>query len=353
MAQLSDFLTNHRHAKGENAQERIRIAMARLPNVLERQIIAHTKTLEQKISDQGPYSQRVDPHLLGLAIHELHEERHIIRGHTHDATKKTLWYANAKLTPEEIMPTLDTLAPLYAQITTQAFPSFVGDALEVVVFKALQVLNKKYPRYSFDGAFDLDAPRRRDGRYRKIEPQQVVSGHRTTKRMDFILHGFDSGPIGIECKNLREWMYPSAARVTALIRKAIEMQVTPLLIARRIHYTTIRNFLEPAGILAHESYYQYYPAEHRDLADQVKHKRSLGFSDIRASNEPEPRTLKFFIEDLPKVADHAATRFRQNTDALIEYVEGTINLAQLYTAIGSPAGGKWNEFTDTQREEDF
>ena len=30
-----------------------------------------------------------------------------------------------------------------------------------------------------------------------------------------------------------------------------------------------------------------------------------------------------------------------NRDVLLEYAHGAINIAQLYTAIGSPAGGKW------------
>ena len=124
-------------------------------------------------------------------------------------------------------------------------------------------------------------------------------------------------------------------------RRAITSSRASLLVARRIHYTTIRNFLEPAGILAHETYYQYYPPEHSDLADQVKARRSLGFFDVRATVEPDERTRKFFLTDLPKIADDAASRFRTNREALSGYVHDEINLAQLYTAIGSPAGGKW------------
>ncbi len=317
--------------------------MARLPNVLERDTVANQKTLEQKISDQGPKRQRVDPHLLGLAIRELTEERRTIRKFTHPATGSVGWYANARLTAGEVQPKLDVLAPLYAQVAFGSFPNLVGDALEVVVFKTLQQLNTHNPRYSFDGAFDLEGPRTKEGRYRKIEPRQMISGYGTEKRVDFILHGFDSGPICIECKNLREWMYPHESRIIDLIDKAIEMRVTPLFLARRIHYTTIRNLLEPAGILAHESYYQYYPADHQDLAERVKHKRALGFSDIRTTEEPMPRTLKFFLKDIPKLVDRAAERFNRNRDALLEYVNENINLAQLYTAIGSPAGGKWVE----------
>ena len=36
-------------------------------------------------------------------------------------------------------------------------------------------------------------------------------------------------------------------------------------------------------------------------------------------------------------------RWSKNKAALLAYATDQINLAQLYTAIGSPAGGKWQE----------
>jgi hypothetical protein len=65
----------------------------------------------------------------------------------------------------------------------------------------------------------------------------------------------------------------------------------PVLIARRLHYTTLSNFLEPAGIIAHETYFQYYPADKWKLAAQAKYKRSLGFTYITAVEIPHQRTV--------------------------------------------------------------
>jgi len=343
---FSPWLAQHPAAQHPDAKARIRIATARLPNVLEREVVACQKTLEQKISDQGPNHMRVDPHLLGLAIQELTAERRILTKYKHSSTHRINWYANARTLTDDVHQKLDKVAPLYAQVAIGDFGNFLGDALEVIVFKTLRALNQSTPRYTFNGAFDLTGPRTKENRYRKIEPPQVISGHETKYRADFILYGFESGPLCIECKNYREWIYPHHEIISNLIVTAAEMRTTPLLIARRIHYTTITNFLKPAGILAHETYYQYYPAEYQDLAKQAKHKRSLGFSDIRATEEPEPRTLKFFQTDLPKVVDDAAERFKRNRDNLLEYAREDINLAQLYTAIDSPAGGKWLEPED-------
>lgn len=347
MAIFSDWLRGHPHSQSPHARERISIAMSRLPNVLERELVAHQKTLEQKISDQGPKHLRVDPHLLGLAIRELSVERGIICAHTHPETGARPWYANARHPPEVVQPKLDTLAPLYAQVSIGNFSNLIGDALELVVFKALQSLNEAKPHLAFDGAFDLSSPKNSQGRYKKIEPSNTISGHSTTKRADFILYGFPRGPICIECKNYREWIYPDHHIITELIKKSIELQTTPLLIARRIHYTTLTNFLEPAGIIAHQSYYQYYPADKQELVKKLRHKRSLGFSDIRATEEPDTRTLKFFHENLQKISDSMAERFRRNQSALEDYINEDINLAQVYNAIGSPAAGNWVDFDST------
>lgn len=338
---FSKWLMMHPYAKGEKALDRIALAMARLPNILERETVANQRTLEQKISDQGPNHQRVDPHLLGLAILELANERKIIRAHTHPGTP-VKWYANARFSNDEVEQKLAVVGPLYVQVTTGHFPNLVGDALEVIVFKALQQLNDERPRYSFDGSFDLAAPKNKE-RYLKVEPQQTVSGHKTTKRADFILHGFDTGPLCIECKNFRQWLYPHEPLIKELILKAIEMNATPLLVARRIHYTTITNLLIPAGIIAHETYHQYYPGDRADIAEQVKHKRSLGFTDVQALETPEPRTLTFFTRTLLKVADQAAEKFRQKKEPLLAYANGEINLAQLYNYIDSPARGNWQD----------
>jgi len=65
----------------------------------------------------------------------------------------------------------------------------------------------------------------------------------------------DAGPLCIECKNYREWVYPHDKLISELIVKAADLNAIPVLIARRIHYTTRTNLLEPAGIIAHETYY--------------------------------------------------------------------------------------------------
>jgi hypothetical protein len=323
-------------ARSPTALARVETAMRRLPNVLETQGVAHQKTLEQKISEQGPKGQQVDPHLLGLAIRELHQHRRIVNRHTHEQTN-THWFANARTSQATVTKHLEILAPLYSQVSQGEFKNRVGDALEIVTQQAILQLQKSAPRHSFSGHFDLSAPLNRQGRVPKTEPPDNISGHRAKKLADFHLHGFDAGPLCIECKNYREWIYPSSSVVTELIEKATALSAIPVLIARRVHYSTIFNLLIPAGVIVHESYYQYYPPEEEELAAKVREKNLLGFTDVTASYEPAPRTIRFFKTELPGLVDEAAARFFANKSALSDYAAHKISLSELYVAIASPA----------------
>jgi hypothetical protein len=52
-------------------QERIEIARTRLVRILGAHSIATMRTLEMKITDAGPYNQRINPHILTEARKEL------------------------------------------------------------------------------------------------------------------------------------------------------------------------------------------------------------------------------------------------------------------------------------------
>ena len=49
-------------------------------------------------------------------------------------------------------------------------------------------------------------------------------------------------------------------------------------------------------------------ADHLPLAEQIKGKRSLGFTDVVATEEPHPRTVKLVEVTLPKIVNQMAAR---------------------------------------------
>lgn len=318
--------------------ERIALGKRRVQSVLDRDIVAGQRTLEQKISDQGPEGQRVDPHLLGLALMDLLETNRLRRLDRGGGK----WFTNPATPDAKADAKLEQLLPLHAAIR-DSFSNLVGDALELVCYKALDQVYARQPRFAYLGSFDLTVPKNAEGRYVKLQPPKFIGPNKTIKEADFLQFGHDAGPLCIECKNYREWLYPHDSLLKELIIKATDLNALPVLIHRRIHYTTITNFLEPAGIIAHESYYQYYPASHANLAKSVNNARLLGFTDVTAVEEPKARTVKFFADILPTISSRMAEAWNRNKTALRRYAEGEINLAQLYSAIGSRAGGKWRD----------
>jgi len=343
LGRFSPQLLANEEAKSPEALRRIAIAKQRIQLILDREVVSHQKTLEKKIADQGPTPQRVDPHLIGLAIFDLRNLGRL-RETTHPATGTTSWYSNLLTEQAMIAERLDELAPLYASVSAGGFGNLTGDALEVIVYKCLDKIAAAKPRYTYQGHFELDKPKDKHGRYRKVQPPKAVAGHSTAKEADFLQFGYEAGPLAIECKNYREWIYPHHGVIKETIVKAYELGCLPVLVARRFHYTTMTNLLRPGGILAHEALFQYYPADQAELAERVRDKTKLGFTDVLASEEPHARTEKFFSSDLPKVAEMMAAAWGANRDALYAYARDQMNLAQLYTEIGSPAGGKWQNF---------
>ena len=338
---FSNWLLGHRAAKNPAILERIAVAKQRILSVLDRDLVAHERTLEQKISDQGPKARRVDPHLITLAIEDMKQLNRLSVNH-HNSTSSMPWYSNIGTDKSQINEKLNDIAPLYLAIS-QRMSDKVGDALEVITYRALEEARKIMPRYHFDGSFLLDQPKTTAGRFVAKKCATLLHGKSTSRQPDFLQHGHDIGTVCIECKNRREWLYPQSDLIKHHILRCDELDVVPVFIFRRIHYSTITNFFFPAGIIAHESLYQYYPSDEIEIVAKAKHKRSLGFSDLTATEEPDQRTVKFFIEDLPKIVNPMATKWRTNRQALVDYANGRMNLSQLYNVIGSRGGKRWTD----------
>jgi hypothetical protein len=166
---------------------------------------------------------------------------------------------------------------------------------------------------------------------------------------DFVIFEPRSGESGmIECKNHREWLYPSHGEMKVLVRKALAAEITPILIARRLPYITKRALCEPAGIIAHETYNQLYPDTDygHDLAARVTPNRELGYFDVRASEEPLARSIKFFTQNLPTLLPVAAEKFRRHRDLLQAWVEGAISWHDLRRRLAG-------EYFEPDHEMDF
>ena len=139
--------------------------------------------------------------------------------------------------------------------------------------------------------------------------------------VDFVLTTPEGIRGAIEAKNVRQWLYPRRPEIKELLRKSLNLDAVPVLIARRIPFVTFR-VLNPCGVLVHETYTQLYADADAGLAARAKDKRLLGYHDIRVGNQPDVRLRRFITENMAALLPAARDRFEQFRDLLEAYVGG-------------------------------
>jgi hypothetical protein len=285
--------------------ERIAIAKRRITNILRTYTVANLRTLEQKIADAGPPGQRINPHLITPAKAQLVKAGEL--------TSTDIWYHLAETPAHEVARRIAELDALHRAISSQEFTTRLGQVLEIAVYRALTAQQE----LEYLGAFiDLDA--HDDGKaYRKEEPPSAMSGRHIPGggKFDFLVLHKTAGWAGVEVKNLREWLYPDRDEIKSLLSKSFHLDVVPVLIARRIHYST-KFLLEPCGVVLWETLRQRYPASAAELASKVSNKNMLGYHDIVLGSEPDPQLIRFIHEMLPDALEAARERFSDHRSLL-------------------------------------
>lgn len=301
------------------AHDRAALAEKRLTSVLRTYPVLTMRTLENKISDAGPADMRIDPHVLTEARNQM-----IAAGVMQRVMRQNApWYHLAEADQAVIDERLQVLVPMHREF--QRLGMRIGQALEIAVFKALRMQNQML----FFGHFkDLDA-HDDSTLYQKEEPPQAVSANAMPgdRSLDFLANTTAAGLAGIEVKNIREWIYPNREEVIELLLKCCSIDAVPVLIARRIHFSTF-HLLSRCGVLFHQTYNQLLPATAAALAERVRHKEAFGFHDIRVGNNPDARLQKFIGHNLPKVLPEARRAFDHYKDLLMSYGAGEIDYTE-------------------------
>ncbi len=295
------------------------IAARRLRNILSSHGIANDRILEQKISDAGPGPQRVDPHILTEARIALMQRGTIV---SRPGTGGMPWYHLAVTRPDIVDARFAELSAIHD--AAQHLSALVGQTLEIAILRSL----KSQAECDFMGDFpDLD-DHDDSIQYSKEEPPASLSGRRIPgrRRLDFLLHRSDGGYAGVEAKNVRQWFYPDREEIRELLLKCCALDIVPVLIARRIHYSTF-SVLNPCGVILHQTFNQLYPNSARALVPQLRDKDLLGFHDIRMIDAQDAakthaRLDAFFQSSIPSVLPRARTAFDAYKDLLSAYANG-------------------------------
>jgi hypothetical protein len=296
----------------DKREERVALGMRRIRSVLKARVVATMRTLEQKISDAGPNPQRIDPHLLTIARKNLVQDGTIRPLSAGNA----LWFHLAVSPNSDVQARLAKLLPIYEAVSSRNFVMRMGQTLEIAIHRTLIA----EPPLEFFGNFPDLSEHGDDRLYRKEEPPASIAGRHIPGdgRLDFIFRHPEAGYVGIEAKNLREWLYPNRPEIKDLLRKAFYLNAVPVLVARRIHYSTF-SVLRHCGLVMHETYNQLFPSADASLAAEASNKSLLGYHDVRVGNEPDDRLRRFLRTHLPTLLPAARQAFNEYNDLVKAY----------------------------------
>jgi hypothetical protein len=190
--------------------------------------------------------------------------------------------------------------------------------------------------------------------YSKEEPPSSLSGRQIPggKKLDFLIHHPSAGYAGIEVKNIREWIYPDREEIREMLSKCCALDVIPVLIARRIHYSTF-SVLNPCGVIVHQTFNQLYPESAMGLAAKVRNKRLLGYHDVRVGNQPDARLIRFIHQHLPKLLPTMRTAFDAFKDLLAGYGNGDHSYKSFAARVKRRVRGESEELPSPETPEVF
>jgi len=139
--------------------------------------------------------------------------------------------------------------------------------------------------------------------------------------------------IGVEDKDLRGWIYPSSNEMRGLLGTCQSLNMLPVLITRKVHYST-RLFCSYVGAIAFQTHNQCIPTQYAERLADARHKDGLGFADIRFTDEPPPHVTKLFSDYLPRLVAPTWEKFKNNKDIIKAYADREINYHELIIELG-------------------
>lgn len=286
------------------------IAKKRILNILDKRRISYSSHLEIKIAESGPSYMRPEPHKISKGVRLLKADNLIKEydlykhfGKKSDGTKFLV--LDGFGSPQDIARAKAFYDWRQMFLKMSQISEYCGFVLEKLIYDAVLTSNK----YHVIGS----GPEYQSKKLIKTNNSEILSyqGKNIYKHKDgagfdlFCIHKESNIPIGIEAKNIREWIYPASEEVWRAIARACTLDCLPVLIARRIPFITKAGFFSKFGILGFESNFQFFDNEVQAKSDykfkeKVIHKDYLGFSDIKLIKEKDetPKSLVYFFEDV-------------------------------------------------------
>lgn len=301
---------------GSRAKKRkwVDISKKRVHNILNKHRVCSRTQLETKISEAGPSHMRPEPIFITQALNEL----------TFKSELFTIEDETGELPHFYVPPTFDSNDPrdkerlekiktLYKKYKSIAGNlDYCGSILEEVVYKSAM---------GCSNFVILGAPG---------SPPRYVNGHDFSvigwPEFVFTYSSTESKPINaiVECKNIRNWLYPESHEIWELFLKAAKSEMIPILVTRKIAYPAWYLF-KSAGAIGFEMHRQYFNPDIKNDMEDIIHKDELGFHNIAFSSEKEDRITKFFDVTVNRQIDNLRSVFYSNKEIILDYAEELSN----------------------------
>lgn len=306
------------------------IADKRIRSVLAKRRISYSSHFEMKISEAGPNYMRAEPHIIFNALKIMLRQGQI----EHYTPKVPLVNAPTFFVPTDFKGAADySRARNFVEwrdlfVVSSAQSKYCGFVLEKMVFDSILSTNHYHilgsaPLYNDQGYLDKG----KGSEILTYQGNDIYKAEAGSGFDLFAIHKATDTPIGIEAKNLREWIYPASEEVWRAIARGCTLNCLPVIIARKISFIARVGFFAEFGILGFETNFQYFDHQiQRDTGykfkEKVIDKNRLGFADIKLI-KPTATTpshlVNFFDDTLNNYAEEYFEKFQRHKALLKKY----------------------------------
>jgi len=280
--------------KPSGQSEWISLAETRIQNVPRTRIAATIRQLEVKISESGPAHLRPEPHNLKNALDNLRRSGTVrqIKPRGERRHEEAIFYTLQDSYPQPANTRVqELLVPYRTHRMLTDNEDYCSKHLEDIVQASFHAV----PDYTYKGRLPEDAPL--DGVYR---------------------HG--SYLLGVEVKNVREWVYPMSGRIWVMLRKCLEIDALPFFVTRKMPYIT-RSVFSRLGILGFEVYRQVFSPSVAHLLTDIQHTDRLGYKDVIAlPPAPLPPLVVYLQNTFRAQIAVYHKQWKRQSDLLAEFV---------------------------------
>lgn len=285
-------------------------AAKRLHSLLNKHHVLSTREMEARLSDFGTnLLPPVDPHHLTTARTKL--KLQVVSTHPiplyalHNVSKSSI---NSYIARKELLNE--------AFVNHFTKEEFCGDIAEIIVFNSMcQALNLSIEPHTLGNVSQI-------GNYTTNKPLDTYA------RLPFTDHvgNLKVAVLGIEIKNIREWIYPQSVEIWKALKSCIDLDCFPIIISRAFHYTAFA-FFRDVGLFGHKTRHQYFSTKlwKHPLYSAVK--KELCFRDmvLWKEDKPDPIVTRFFSEILPQNISRITQVYQFHKQLIAKYAQGPLH----------------------------